>query len=76
MKNSIFIAGGTGLVGSNLALLLQKKKIKFSASYFKTKPPASLKKKYKKYNFLKLSDCIKSTKNKKLYLFVLSLVQM
>ena len=66
MKNSIFIAGGTGLVGSNLALLLQKKKIKFSASYFKTKPPASLKKKYKKYNFLKLSDCIKSTKNKKI----------
>ncbi len=64
MKNNIFIAGGVGLVGANLAMLHYQKKINFTASYYHTKPPKILKKNYKKFNFLNFKDCLKSTKGK------------
>jgi nucleoside-diphosphate-sugar epimerase len=64
----IFIAGGAGLVGSNIVNYFNMHNISYEASYFKNLPNSSLYKynKYKKYNFLNLNECLKATKNKDL----------
>ena len=71
----IFIAGGAGLVGSNISNYFNKNNIKYKASYFKKKPNTQLVKNnnFKKYNFLNFKNCLKATKNKDLV--ILSAVQ-
>ncbi len=63
-NKAIFIAGGSGLVGTNLAQELKNIKANFTASYFSKIKEKSLKKFYKKYNFLNFKDCLNATKNK------------
>ena len=64
---NVLIAGGTGLLGTNLTEKMSVfKKMNLQSSYLTTKPPKHLKKFYKKYNFLNWKDCIKSTKKKDL----------
>jgi len=60
LKERIFVAGGTGLVGANLVNELKKKNINYFASYYKKK---IINKNYKFYNFENFSDCLKATKN-------------
>ena len=60
-NKKILIAGGSGLVGSNLNNKLLNFKSKVIASYFKNKKNNS---NYRKYNFLKMTDCLKATKGK------------
>ena len=63
-NKAILIAGGSGLVGTNLAQELKNINARFTASYFSKIKEKSLKRFYKKYNFLNFKDCLKATKNK------------
>lgn len=63
-KKKILVAGGTGLLGSSLTNILSKKNYLLTSSYLTRKPIKKLKKKYKRYDFLKYNDCLKATKNK------------
>jgi GDP-L-fucose synthase len=62
MKKKILIAGGSGLLGSSLTYLAHKKGYKVLSSYFSKIQNKSLKKIYKKFNFLSFNDCLKATK--------------
>jgi GDP-L-fucose synthase len=63
LKKKILVAGGTGLLGSEITRILSKKKnIILLSSFYKKKPGDILKKKYKKFNFLDFRDCLKATK--------------
>lgn len=63
-KKKILVAGGTGLLGSSLTILLSRnKKFLLTSSYLTGKPIKNLKKNYKRFNFLKYGDCLKATKN-------------
>lgn len=73
-NKKILIAGGSGLVGTNLFLELIKFNKKITASYYKSKPKNKFKKYYKKFNFLNFKDCIKATKNKDI-VFILAVKQ-
>ena len=63
-NKKIFIAGGSGLVGTNLLIKLMSMSKKVNASYNKNIQIKKYKKFYKKYNFIKYEDCLKATKNK------------
>ena len=69
MKNyfknkKILIAGGSGLVGTNLLIKLIGLKAKVEASYNTKIQAKEHCKLYKKYNFLNKNDCNRATKNK------------
>lgn len=59
---SVLIAGGTGLVGSNLTKRLKSVKSKVFSTFF-SKQPHSYKGIYKKFDFMKFKDCLEATKN-------------
>ena len=64
LKNkNILVAGGSGLLGTSITDLLIKKKAKVTSSFYSKKIKIN-KKYYKKFNFLKINDCLKATKNK------------
>tara|TARA_B100001287_G_scaffold34353_1_gene24391 strand:+ start:743 stop:1714 length:972 start_codon:yes stop_codon:yes gene_type:complete len=63
-NKKIFIAGGSGLVGTNLLIKLVSMSKKVNASYNKNIQIKKYKKFYKKYNFINYEDCLKATKNK------------
>jgi len=70
MKNlfknkKILVAGGSGLVGTNLLIRLIKLESKVLASYKTKVKEKKLMKYYRKYNFVKMKDCISATKNMK-----------
>lgn len=74
-NKKILIAGGSGLVGTNLLIeLLKYNKKNVVASYNHSIKEKKLKRFYKKYNFLKLKDCIEATKNKNI-VFILAVKQ-
>ncbi|MCK4364494.1 MAG: NAD-dependent epimerase/dehydratase family protein [Thermoplasmatales archaeon] len=60
-KNTL-VAGGTGLVGTNLTKSLMTIGANVLSTFFSKKPPF-LKEKYKRFNFTKFEDCITATKN-------------
>jgi len=69
MKNyfenkKILIAGGSGLVGTNLLIKLIDLKAQVEASYNTKIQAKEHSKFYKKYNFLNKKDCHRATKNK------------
>jgi GDP-L-fucose synthase len=69
MKNyfenkKILIAGGSGLVGTNLLIKLIDLKAQVEASYNTKMQAKEHSKFYKKYNFLNKKDCHRATKNK------------
>jgi GDP-L-fucose synthase len=67
MKGSrILIAGGSGMLGTHITRNLLKKNLLITSSFFSKVQGKKIAKVHKKYNFLKLSDCIKATKNKKI----------
>ena len=63
-NKKILIAGGSGLVGTNLTEYLVKEKANITSSFFSKIKNKKLKKYYRKFNFLNIKDCLKSTKNK------------
>ena len=63
-NKKIFIAGGSGLVGTNLLIKLAGITKNVNASYNNNIQIKEFKKFYKKYNFIKYEDCLKATKNK------------
>ena len=65
-NKKILIAGGSGLVGTNLFLRLIKLSKNVTASYFSKIQIKKYKKFYKKYDFTKKKDCLKATKNKEI----------
>ena len=62
-KKKILVAGGSGLLGSNITKLLVNSKANVISS-FNSKFHNKRKKYFKKFNFLDIEDCIKATKNK------------
>ena len=60
-NKKIFVAGGSGLVGFNLVKKLKHLNYNVKASYNTQKINNSI---FKKYDFFKLKDCLKATKNK------------
>ena len=62
-NKKIFIAGGSGLVGTNLLIELLKISKNIKSSYNSKIQNNNLKKYYKKYDFRNYSDCLKATKN-------------
>ena len=70
LKNKkILVAGGSGLLGTNITELLIKSKAKVLSSFNKKKLNLN-KKYYKKFDFLDMNDCIKATKNKDIVFIV------
>ncbi|MDO8527213.1 MAG: NAD-dependent epimerase/dehydratase family protein, partial [Deltaproteobacteria bacterium] len=65
---NILVAGGTGLVGSNLALKLKEMGAHVRASYFSRKP-AFLESDFQKFDFTELDQCIEATKDMQ-YVFI------
>ena len=63
-NKKIFIAGGSGLVGTNLLIKLISISKDVKASYNNKIQNKKFKKYYKKYNFINYEDCLKATKNK------------
>lgn len=63
-NKKIFIAGGSGLVGTNLLIKLIDMTKDVKASYNNNIQNKKYKKYYKKYNFINYEDCLKATKNK------------
>ena len=59
----ILIAGGSGLVGTSLTQLAVKKKYKVLSSYNSKIQNKKLNRFYRKFNFLKIEECLKATKN-------------
>ena len=62
-KKKILVAGGSGLLGSNITRLLVNSKANVISS-FNSKFHNKKKKYFKKFNFLDIKDCIEATKNK------------
>ncbi len=62
LKKNILIAGGTGLVGANLSLLLHDQGINFLSTYH-TKQPSFLAEKYKAFDFTDYDQCLCATKD-------------
>lgn len=62
-NKKIFIAGGSGLVGTNLLLKLLKINKKVRASYNTKIQNKKIKKFYKRYDFKKFNQCLEATKN-------------
>jgi len=60
----ILVAGGSGLVGTNLLIKLIELKSKVIASYKSRIQEKELRKYYCKFDFTKMTDCILATKNK------------
>ena len=60
----ILIAGGSGLVGTNLLIKLIELKSKVIANYKSRIQEKKLRKYYYKFDFTKMRDCILATKNK------------
>ena len=63
-NKKIFIAGGSGLVGTNLLIKLINMSKDVKASYNRNIQNKKYKKYYNKYNVIKYEDCLKATKNK------------
>lgn len=63
-NKKILIAGGSGLVGTNLLIYLSKINKNVVASFYSKIQNRHYKRYYKKYDFRKLKDCLKATKNK------------
>lgn len=57
----LLIAGGSGLLGTSLTYLANKKGYKVLSSYHSKIQNKSLSKLYKKFNFLNFEDCLKAT---------------
>ena len=62
-NKKIFIAGGSGLVGTNLLIRLLKINKNVKASYNSKIQNIKLKKFYKKYDFRNYKNCLNATKN-------------
>lgn len=63
LKNKkIFVAGGAGLLGTNLTKYLVDHEIKVKSSHFSRKPSESLKAHYQQYDFTRYSDCLAATR--------------
>ncbi len=62
IKNrNILVAGGSGLVGTNLTLRLKQLGAKVLATHYSRQPQAS-KENYRRFDFTNFSDCLKATK--------------
>tara|TARA_B100000989_G_scaffold298957_1_gene291399 strand:+ start:25267 stop:26202 length:936 start_codon:yes stop_codon:yes gene_type:complete len=57
----LLIAGGSGLLGTSLTNLANKSGYKVLSSYHSKIQNKSLRKMYKKFNFLNFEDCLKAT---------------
>ena len=66
-NKKILVAGGSGLVGANFVSILNKLKSKVEASFFTNIKKGKI---FKKFNFLKISDCLKATKKKRYCFFM------
>ena len=62
----VLIAGGSGLVGTNLTRKLLDLKAKVTSSYFTKIREKKLRKNYFKFNFMNFKECLRATKNKDL----------
>jgi GDP-L-fucose synthase len=64
LKNKrVLVAGGAGLLGIALTERLASLGVEVTSSSFIRKPPKSLEKYYKRYDFTKFEDCISATKD-------------
>jgi GDP-L-fucose synthase len=61
-EKNILVAGGTGLVGSNLTKRLKTLGVNVLSTFFSKKPPF-FKENYKRFDFTKFQDCIRATKH-------------
>lgn len=61
-RERTLIAGGTGLIGTNLTHFLLNKGVDVISTYFSSKPPFAPAK-YKRYDFTNFQDCIEATRN-------------
>ncbi|MDP2599829.1 MAG: NAD-dependent epimerase/dehydratase family protein [Deltaproteobacteria bacterium] len=64
----VLVAGGTGLVGANLALRLKDLGANVRATYFSRKP-SFLPENFKKFDFTELDQCLEATKDMQ-YVFI------
>lgn len=63
MKNrNVLVAGGTGLVGSNLTLSIKEAGANIISTFFSKKPTIS-QEIYKHFDFTKFKDCMEATKD-------------
>ena len=63
-NKKILIAGGSGLVGTNLTIKLIELKSKVTSSFYSKIQNKKLKFAYQKFDFTKFKDCMLATKNK------------
>lgn len=61
-KKNILIAGGTGLVGTNLTINLKNRGASVLSTYY-SKEPVILKECYKQFDFNRLEDCLAATRD-------------
>lgn len=60
-NKKILVAGGAGLLGTNLTQRLASENIEIYSSYFSRLPIKNLSDCYKQYDFTKYEDCLKAT---------------
>ncbi len=60
----ILVAGGAGLVGTNLTRRLVEQGLSVTGSYLSRKPPEDLKVHYDRYDFTNYEECLKATRGK------------
>lgn len=60
----ILIAGGAGLLGTNLTKFLISHGISVQSTYFSRLPPKPVKESYQQYDFTKYEDCLAATQGK------------
>jgi len=69
MKNkNVLVAGGTGLVGTNLTLSLKENGTNILSTFF-SKKPSVFPKAYERFDFTKFKDCMEATKDRD-YVFI------
>jgi GDP-L-fucose synthase len=70
----ILVAGGSGLVGTNLTKKLVVLNADVLGSYFSTSPEPALNKYYQQFDFTNFEDCLKATQNQEFVILCASQV--